>query len=188
MARISKILYPIFFILVATFIALTWIKSKYAHERHENDGGNRTVDIRPGNTLPVFDLTPFRGEKAISVSKISEKVIVLNFWATWCDACMEEMPSLIQLRKRYHGAGLEVVGVNLDENPDDSISKTMEKFGIDFPLFKDPDGKLADLFDVRAIPVTVIFDKSRKVLYTKDGEQNWMAPEVTVQMDRWLAQ
>ena len=182
--KLATFLGPVLALIIFVVITLTYIRSHFT--AHPNQDGSR-VELAVGKILPVFDLTSFSTHRAISIAEVPAKVIVLNFWATWCDACMEEMPSLARLRERYASAGLEVIGVNLDENPELVVDKTVKKYGIKFPLFKDVDGKLSDLFDVHAIPSTFVFDKSRKILYIKEGGQDWFSQEVNQLMDEWLS-
>jgi peroxiredoxin len=173
---------PILAILALVVGALFFIKKYFAHLPKEN-----SVEIQVGSTLPDFTLTRFNGS-TVSVSELKAKVHLLNFWATWCEACVEEMPSIIKLRDAFKSRGFEVLGINLDENPELALSRAKKELGIDFPTFKDLEGKVAELFDVHAIPFTIVFNRERKVLYIKNGEQDWNSPEMRTQLDRWLSQ
>lgn len=156
--------------------------------RFEYSGKTRqTGAVHAGATLPDFTLTRLDGTTT-PISQIRAKVILINFWATWCDACVEEMPSIIQLREAYKDRGFEVLGVNLDENPEVVAPKLAKQLKIEFPLFKDPNNQLGDLFDIHAIPLTVILNSQRKILYVKDGELNWNSQAVRNQIDRWIAE
>jgi peroxiredoxin len=181
---LKKVLIPIVIILTLVVIGLTYLKLQLAKPHAE---GPAAVDVKVGSVLPSFSLTSSPDNRSVPISDIGAQVIVLNFWATWCDACMEEMPSFVQLRNRFHKQGLEIVGINLDENPDGAIEKTKTKYKIEFPLFKDVDGKVAELFDIHAIPATIVFDKNRKVIYLKEGGQDWFSKEVIQLLQRWLA-
>ena len=116
----------------------------------------------------------------------AEKPIVVDFWATWCEACMVEMPSILKLRQEFKPKGFDLVAVNVDENPNAVLPKTLKKLGIDFPVFIDEENKLGDLFQIQAIPLTVIIDKDRKVLYIEGGEKDWYSKEVRELMQGWL--
>ncbi len=180
----KKVLLPVLIILTVVVIALTILKHSVTTPGVEIP---RSAEVKVGSILPIFSLTSSPGGLAVPISEVPAQVILLTFWATWCDACMEEMPSLVRLRNQFHSAGFEVVGVNLDENPDGAIEKTKVKYKIEFPLFKDLDGKVAELFDVHAIPSNVVFDKNRKVLFLKEGGQDWFSKETTELVQRWLA-
>ncbi len=183
-ASLKNFLIPLGVILAFVWLGLLGLKARFNNSTAERA---KTSEVRVGSVLPLFSFATAGDGRSVSISEFSSKVVVLNFWATWCEACMEELPSLIQLRKRFQGAGLEVIGVNLDENPDRSIEKTKQQYKIEFPLVKDVDGKLADLFDVHAIPVTLVFDKNRKVLLIKEGGQDWFSKEIVGRVQQWLS-
>lgn len=145
--------------------------------------------IVAGATLPDFELQTLDGAR----SKFSDlraggtKVIMINFWATWCASCVVEMPSIVQLRRSFKDKGFEVLAINVDENPAAVVPKAVRELGIDFPVYVDPETKLAALFDVHAIPLTVIIDGSGKVLFVESGERNWNGSDIREQMERWLS-
>lgn len=145
------------------------------------------IDVDVGRILPDFSLTPFQGKSPESISQAGGKVTLVNFWATWCEACMVEMPSIVKLQQAYRGKGFRVVAIDLDEKPEAVLPKTMKDLGIDFPVFVDSDNKLSELFDVHAIPLTVIIDKDRKVLFMENGERNWNGEEIRSKLDKWLS-
>jgi thiol-disulfide isomerase/thioredoxin len=175
-----KILAPAGVILAFVIAGLLVIKSEFS--RPPRNSG----PIEVGATLPDFTLTRLDGTTTL-VSQVRAKVMLINFWATWCEACVEEMPSIIQLREAYKNRGFEVLGVNLDENPEVVAPKIAKQLKMEFPLFKDPEGIMGDLFDIHAIPLTVILDSQRKILYMKDGELNWNSPAVRTQIERWIS-
>jgi len=179
---LGKILLPIVGITLLVSAGLWWIRSEFGHHPHEN-----AIEIREGSILPAFSLKTIEG-KSISMKSMPHQVVLINFWATWCEACMHEMPSLVELRNSFHSRGFEVFGINLDENPDTVVPKIVEQFHIPFPIFKDPEGSVADLFDIHAIPLTVVLNQDRKILYVKDGEQNWNSPAIRALVERWLTE
>lgn len=136
-------------------------------------------------TLPDFKLTRLDGT-TFYFSEIRDKIVLINFWATWCEACMVEMPSLIRLHKAFKNHGFQVLGINLDENPEMIVPKIIKEFKIEFPMLIDPDQKLADMFDVHAIPLTIILNQDRKVLLVKSGEENWDSPQIHANIKQWL--
>ena len=182
--NLTTILVPILLILGVTWGALSFLKSQVARNK---PASQTTLELSVGNTLPDLELTRTDGSK-ILLSSLQAKVVLINFWATWCEACMEEMPSLVKLYDEYKPQGLEVVGINLDEKPAQAIASTASEFGMKFQNFMDADGKLGDAFDVHAIPLTVIVDGSRKILEKVAGDRNWMHPSFTDKAKGWLAQ
>lgn len=176
-----KVLLPVAVIIALSAGALHLIKSQVAKPT------GSSVEIIPGATLPDFTLNRLEGGK-IKASELKSRVLLVNFWATWCEACMVEMPSIIKLRNKFKERGFEVAGVNLDENPAAVAPKAIKQLGINFPVFTDPDSDLADLFSVHAIPLTVILDKDRKVLFVEPGERDWMETDIQAKIEGWLAQ
>jgi thiol-disulfide isomerase/thioredoxin len=180
---LAKVLIPIVVILVIVIGGLYVIKSEMAHPGRTE--GN--TEIRADSVLPDFKLTRLDG-KETSLSELKSKIFLLNFWATWCEACMVEMPSIVKLREEYKDRGFEVLAVNLDENPEAVVPKAIKEFKIEFPVFRDIEGKTADLFNVHAIPLTVVVNHDRKILFVRDGEENWNSPKIKAQMEKWLSE
>ena len=152
-----------------------------------NDGEGTAQNFTPevGSFAPDVEMTLLDG-KQLPFSQIKGKLFLINFWATWCEACLEEMPSLVKLRESYKNQGFEVVGVNLDENSERAVPKIAHQYKIQFPIFKDPDGQVADVFNVHAIPLTVIVNKDRKVLLIQDGVRDWNDSDFRSQIEAWL--
>ena len=180
----QKTLIPLLGILILIVIALSVIKSRLPQKSAEI-GSAANVEIKTGSTLPDFKLTPFEG-KPFLVSQSKAKVLLVNFWATWCEACMVEMPSIVKLRERYQSRGFDVAAINVDENPAAVLPRTITQLKINFPVFTDPEQKLAELFNVQAIPLTVVLNQERKILLVENGERNWDDKEVHGWLDQWL--
>lgn len=180
---LKTILLPILLIIAVAWAALGFLK----HQLGNQSRPAGTIELKVGVTLPDIEFfrTDGGGQR---LSQSGHKVLLVNFWATWCEACIEEMPSLVKLRERFAAQGLEIYGVNLDENPEKAIAATAAEFGIRFPNFTDPEGALGDLFDVHAIPLTLVIDSKRKVLEVVAGERDWMEKSFIDRLTGWLAQ
>ncbi|MGZ3708413.1 MAG: TlpA family protein disulfide reductase [Bdellovibrionota bacterium] len=175
---------PIVMIIGLVVGTLTVIKTRFGGARPHD--GPSAFEVREGSTVPDLTLQKYpNGETTLS--QLSGKVVLINFWATWCEACMEEMPSILKLRGRFKDRGFEVVAVNVDENPEAVLPATLKQLGIDFPVYIDKEGQVAGLFDVHAIPLTVMINSSRKVLLVQDGERNWMDEDLLSKMEKWLS-
>jgi thiol-disulfide isomerase/thioredoxin len=152
---------------------------------------NATSDnpgMAEGAVLPNFKVRKFGdNSSATPISTLGGKVTLVNFWATWCEACMVEMPSIIRLQDAYKDKGLQVVAVDLDEQPESVLPKTLQRLGIRFPVYLDTGTELADLFDIHAIPLTVVLDKNRKVLLIENGERDWNGKDFRAALERWLS-
>ncbi|MFV8780899.1 TlpA family protein disulfide reductase [Microbulbifer sp. SA54] len=95
-------------------------------------------------------------------------VIMLNFWASWCGPCREEMPLLNDLHARYESAGFKVWGVNVDANRDDAQAM-LKKIPVEFPVLFDGESQVSQLFGVEAMPSSVFIDRDGNVRYVHKG-------------------
>jgi thiol-disulfide isomerase/thioredoxin len=112
---------------------------------------------------PLFTSTDLDG-KAFDLAAYKGKVLVLNFWATWCGPCRREIPDFIQLQDEYGSGGLQVVGIALDEQGASIVKPFAEKFKINYPVVVDAKSEVAALYgQMNAIPVTIIVDRSGKI-------------------------
>ena len=100
---------------------------------------------------------------------------------------MVEMPSIIQLYRGYKDRGFDVVAVNLDTDPTAVLPRTMQKYGMTFNVYTDGDSKLADLFQVQAIPLSVVIDHNRKILMIENEGIDWNDSEFRATLEKWLA-
>lgn len=103
--------------------------------------------------------------------KLSEQrgdVIMLNFWASWCGPCREEMPLLNELHARYESVGFKVWGVNVDANREDAQAM-LNKIPVEFPVLFDAESNVSRLFGVEAMPSSVFIDRDGKVRYVHKG-------------------
>ncbi len=105
------------------------------------------------------------------------QVTVVNFWATWCPPCVEEIPSLNRLKMKMAGQPFELISINYAEDKQ-TIIDFMQKINIDFPVLLDPDGKFAKQWNVVTYPSTFIIDKQGKIRYGVNAAIEWDAPEV----------
>lgn len=129
-----------------------------------------------GSAAPAPDFTlPAVGGKSLSLSQYKGQVVMINFWATWCGPCRQEMPLLDAMYKKYKGMGFTLIGVNVE--PD---SKAAEKFlqtlPVSFPVAFDADSKVSKLYNVQGMPSTVIVDRkgNARVLHKgyRPGDEN----------------
>jgi thiol-disulfide isomerase/thioredoxin len=100
------------------------------------------------------------------------KVILVNFWATWCGPCRDEMPSIQELKDKLAGKPFVVLAVNLDE-PESRIRKFLSQMRLDFTILLDPEGKTARAWRARILPASYVIGPDGKIRYTLVGEINW---------------
>lgn len=116
---------------------------------------------------PTFAL-PSRSGDTVSLDQLKGKVVMLNFWASWCGPCRQEMPLLDQMHKRYSALGFTLVGVNVDANSKDA-EQWLSKTPVSFPVLFDRESKVSAMYDVKAMPSTVFIDRQGNVRYLHKG-------------------
>ena len=116
---------------------------------------------------PSFAL-PSRSGDTVSLAQLKGKVVMLNFWASWCGPCRQEMPLLEQMHKRYSALGFTLVGVNVDANSKDA-EDWLSKTPVSFPVLFDRESKVSKMYDVSAMPSTVFIDRQGNVRYLHRG-------------------
>lgn len=119
------------------------------------------------------------------LSDLRGKVVVLNFWASWCPPCIEETPSLIRLQHYIAPRNALVLGVSWDEDPD-AYEKFLKDQGFNFPTFLEPTRKVALEYGTPVIPDTYIIDRRGKILRKFYGSQQWDSPEMLAYFDTIL--
>lgn len=120
-----------------------------------------------GQPAPDFALKSSTGEN-LRLSEYRGDVVMINFWATWCGPCRQEMPLLDELYSRYQRVGFSLLGVNIDDDSSRAMSMISE-LGVSFPVLFDTRKEVSKLYDVDAMPVTVLVDREGKVRYVHQG-------------------
>ncbi len=105
------------------------------------------------------------------------KVVLVNFWATWCEPCREEMPSMNKLRAALAGQPFEVLAVNLAES-EPRIRRFMEQLPLDFPVLMDRDSAVAKSWRARVLPISFLVGPDGKIRYSVVGEVDWTQERV----------
>jgi len=116
---------------------------------------------------PSFAL-PSRGGDTIALDKLKGQVVMINFWASWCGPCRQEMPLLEQMYKRYSPLGFTLLGVNVEANSKDA-EKLLANVPVSFPVLFDTENKVSKMYDVNAMPSTVFIDRKGNVRYLHRG-------------------
>ncbi len=143
-------------------------------------------ELKPwtGGATPALALKDPTG-KPHNLTDYRGKVVLLNFWATWCAPCREELPSMQALRERLAGKGFEVITVNLMES-EEKITAFRESELIDLPVLMDRDGAAAKRWKVRMLPISFVIDRQGAIRYQLVGEANWTGPEVAPVIERLI--
>ena len=125
---------------------------------------------------PAPDFTVQDSDRRVNLRDLRGKLVVLNFWATYCAPCVEEMPSLVRLQKDM-GSNITVLAVSQD--PDESkYRRFLEIYHIDFLTVRDPKAKASTLYGTTGIPETFIIDRSGVIRRKMIGPVDWSSPEI----------
>lgn len=136
--------------------------------------------------LPPLVLPEEAGEK-VDLADYRGKVVLVNFWATWCPPCIEEFPSMQRLKTALGQEGLEILAVNIGEESEQVFSFTgVLDTEIDFPVLYDTDMKLANAWGVRALPTTVIVDRHGRGVYRVTGGRQWDSENIRRALQKLL--
>lgn len=126
------------------------------------DNGQKLKDA-PDFTLETMEGEPF------TLSDQQDKVVVLNFWATWCAPCRKEIPDFMELHKELNDDGVLFAGISLDEEGWEKVRPYAEDMGINYPLMVDDGSVSREYGPIRAIPTTFVINKKGKVEYVAPG-------------------
>ena len=116
---------------------------------------------------PDFTLPTLAGDN-LRLQEYRGKVVLINFWASWCGPCRQEMPILDRVHKRYEAAGFSVLGVNV-EGEESKARQIAERLGVNFPLLFDKGQQVSDEYDLKSMPYTVLVDRDGQIQYIHQG-------------------
>jgi len=135
--------------------------------RKEDEAKKITATLVPGSVFPGFTEKDLHG-KPLSIAAYHGKVVLIDFWATWCGPCVAELPNVLKTYQKYHDQGFEIIGISLDQDKQ-KLETFLEQKGITWQQYFDGDGwsnKLAVKYGVEAIPATFLLDGQGKIIGT----------------------
>jgi len=127
----------------------------------------RSPAVEVGRAAPDFRLTRLGGGE-VQLSDLRGRVVILNFWATWCAPCRQEMPEFVRLYDTQQNQGLEIVAVDLQE-AEGQVQGFVDEFGMRFPVLFDRSGEVARTYRVNPLPATLIIDRDGVIRAAKYG-------------------
>jgi peroxiredoxin len=137
---------------------------------------NKGYALRKGVAAPAFRLPSLAGGE-VDLASLRGKVVVLNFWATWCPPCVQEMPSLERLHRALGPEGLAVLTVSADED-EAELTRFVSEHALTLPVLRDPGGRVAaSLYHTTGYPETFTLDRNGAILDHVVGPAEWDAPE-----------
>ena len=133
---------------------------------------------RPGRIQAAkpFEVPTPEGGK-LTLADFRGRVVLLNFWATWCGPCKEEMPAMERLYQKHRGHGLVVVALSNDsEGSTQRVARFIKESGFTFPVGLDPRLKVASLYGVRVLPSSLVIDRKGSLTHIALGPREWDRP------------
>ncbi len=127
---------------------------------------------KPPKDAPDFEVRTPDGS-TLRLADFKGKAVLLNFWATWCEPCREEMPSMERLHRAYKDRGLVVLAISLDSQGASVVKPFVKKFALTFPIGLDPKMAVRETYGVWAVPSTFLIDRSGKRALFANGAREW---------------
>jgi len=152
-----------------------------------------------GAALAEPDIKPWKGKatlplarndlegNAVDLKHLQGRVLVVNFWATWCEPCRDEMPSLQRLREKLDGKSFDVLAVNYGESRE-KISQFLGREKVALPVLLDPEMETAKAWGVGGLPMTFLIDAKGRVRYSVFGERDWSGGDSLALVEKLLAE
>jgi len=134
------------------------------------------IDKLVGREAPDFTLNDIYGNK-VTLSKLRGKVILLNFWATWCPPCIQEFPLFVELKKSMKGQPFEMITIAID-SPLNNVKAFAERRGANFPVLYDPDKTTSKRYHIFSLPTSFLIDKNGRIVERYFGARNWNDEEM----------
>lgn len=137
---------------------------------------SRPGGIEVGQSAPDFTLPAFPSGQA-RLHDLRGRVVLVNFWATWCPPCVEESPSLEKFAELMRNQGVEVIGISVDQDPS-ALQKFIDQFHVTFTIGRDPNQELAHRYGTFKYPETYIVDRDGRVAEKIISAIDWQDPRI----------
>ena len=138
-----------------------------------------------GSVAPEFALRQSGTDREVRLSSLHGRVVLLNFWATWCKPCEDEMPAMQRLYTALGPEGLELLAVSVDDSPE-VVEEFRKRLALTFPLLLDPDKRVAAIYQTFRFPETLLIDRDGVVLERYVGPKEWDASLYQARLRRLL--
>src|SRR4051794_35701409 len=123
--------------------------------------------VGKGQRAPEFSLPSLQGS-TVTLASLKGKVVLVDFWAQWCEPCKKELPQLDRLAKEYAQKGVVIVAVNIDKQRENA-ERMVKQLGVSLPVLLDPAGSVAGTYDLPKMPTSFVIDKKGIVRFVNEG-------------------
>jgi len=169
--KVERLLQTLIAILL---VAFAWVVA----------GSFREKVVNVGDKAPDFTIVTDNGRQVTRAS-FGGKLLVLNFWATWCPPCIEELPSLNEFQRRLADSGVVVLGVSVDTNGN-AYRQFLQKAGVRFLTARDPEANISSDYGTFKFPETYVIDQNGKVVQKHIGARNWADEQLLIEIKALL--
>lgn len=145
--------------------------------------------VEVGSRAPDFGaLTLAEGDSVHFTSELAGEVVLLNIWATWCEPCRVEMPSMQRLHEAYADSGLKIVAVSIDEASPDVVRDFQREYGLTFPILQDRSRAIERTYQTTGVPESFVISRDGRIVKKVIGEYDWDSPAARELVSRLLRQ
>ncbi|MFN8481762.1 MAG: TlpA disulfide reductase family protein [Anaerolineae bacterium] len=158
------------FVIVGALVVGLWVGETVAARSKGGAvaAGDRPASVERDQLAPLFDLPTTTGQR-MALADTAGEVVLVNFWATWCPPCREEMPVIEAAQQKYGPKGFKVVSVNVQEAPD-PVAAYIRETGVTFPILLDQEGSVARAYRVQTLPRNFFIARDGRVVRIHPGE------------------
>jgi thiol-disulfide isomerase/thioredoxin len=162
-------------VILGAIVALTACSKKEAAKEQQGP-------LQENVPAPAITVNSLNG-KPLNLSDLKGKVVLINFWATWCPPCREEIPSMMKLNSAMAGKPFQMVAISIDEGGQPAIESFFKTSGFSLPAYTDPDNRAAKAYGITGVPETFVIDKSGILVRKVIGPMAWDSPDVLSYLD-----
>jgi len=163
--------------LLVLVVALAAGAYLYKEQTPGSPAGSPAAALEEGATAPDFSLRNLQNRE-VRLSDLRGKIVLVNFWATWCPPCVEEIPSMDRLYGLMKGKDFEMLAINVEGNGRATVPNFLKTHKASFPILFDEQAKVQDLYGVHRFPETFILDRDGRVLDKIIGGRTWDDPTI----------
>ncbi len=144
--------------------------------------------VQVGSAAPAFTATDLQSGRPVTLGDFKGQVVLLNVWATWCEPCKVEMPSMEQLQKDLGPSGLKILAVSVDQGGAPAVKQFARDLGLTFQILHDPSGDIQRIYQTTGIPESFVINRAGKIEKKVIGAADWTATVNEDLVRRLLAQ
>jgi peroxiredoxin len=174
-------------VLVLLLFLVSGVQAGCSEKKGESGKGlsSPEVGVDVGQIAPDFKIKNLKGGLT-ALSEYRGKVVMINFWATWCGPCLAEMPSMEAMYQRYPRKDFEILAVSIDTIGEPPVRLFVENLNLSFPVLMDNQFTVNDHFQVRVVPTSILIDRKGVVSQRVLGAKDWAGPDSRAVVDKLI--